>query len=98
MFNHLYKQTVIHKVINGTDEYSNPIVESSSSISCSLNFQNVIVLNGNGQEVTAKAKLQTTTQVNINDLINHNGIDYKVIQVNPVVDFDGNIAFYEVIF
>ena len=96
MFSHLYKNTVTHKSVSGTDSYGAAVVASSSSIDCKIKYKNRLIRNAQGVEVTAQAEIHTAEAVNIEDLITLEGRDWQVIQSSPVYDFDGNIQGYKV--
>lgn len=98
MYKHLLKQTAKHKIVDGTNEYSEPNITKIKDIKCRIEYKNVQITNAQGQQVVSKARLFTEAVVNIGDLIFTQNKDYPVIQSGPKVDFDGNVLIYEIYF
>jgi len=69
----------------------------SSSITCRMEPKNRLVTNAKGEEVTSKARLFTTTKVNIGDVILHGGREWPVVAVFERWSMSA-ISHYEVYF
>lgn len=97
MYKHLYNQKAIFKKVTGKDSYGKPTT-TDKEINCRIEYKNKLITNSTGQQATSLGNLMCDEVINIGDLINTQGRDYKVIQSNPLVDFDGINQAYSVDF
>jgi len=97
IYTHLYNQKSIFKKVTGKDSYSKPIT-IDKPIDCRIEYKNKLITNSTGQQATSLGNLMCDEEIIIGDIINTQGRDYKVIQSNPLVDFDGVTQAYSVDF
>lgn len=97
LYTHLYNQTVLFKKVSSTDAYGKAVTKDKT-IKCRIEYKNKLITDSTGQQATSLGSLFTDEVISIGDIINTQGRDYKVIQSNPLVDFDGVTQAYSVDF
>lgn len=95
MFKHFMNQTFTLKVIDGTDEYSQPnIAETKENLPCRIQWKNKLIISGNGQQITSEGSVMTMENAKVGDVIELEEKDHSIIAVSPMYDFDNSLQGY----
>lgn len=95
MFKHFMNQTFTLKIIDGTDEYSQPnVAETKENLPCRIQWKNKLIISGNGQQKTSEGSVLTMQAAKVGDLITLEEKDYSIIAVSPMYDFDNVMQGY----
>lgn len=92
----LLNQTITLYNKSSYDSYGREQFGSGSSVQARVEVANKVKLLPNGETVVVEAVafLQTTATISVDDKVSYNGVNYKVLTKEQVVDAD-NVHHYE---
>jgi len=96
MLKHVINDFAVLKPVIGSDEYNSDIFGNSKTIKCKIEFAKKPDTSQTFCRQSHPARMFCYEDVNLNDIVTYQNIDYKVIQVNSYKDLDGKPMFYEV--
>src|SRR5512145_1404781 len=59
-------------------------------------YRRKVIRDATGNEIVSMAQCYLNTSVNPQDVINHDNRDWTILQVKPIVNFEGMTEHYEV--
>lgn len=95
MFKHFMNQTFTLKIIDGTDEYSQPnVAETKENLPCRIQWKNKLIISGNGQQRTSEGSVLTMQAAKVSDVVVIEETDHSIIAVSPMYDFENILQGY----
>lgn len=92
----LLNQTITVKTVE-RNEYYDVTHEQSREVKCRIEFKNKLVINKQGNTVTASATIFTNdSEIDAKNLINIENIDYNIIDIQKIVNLDGKLEFLQI--
>jgi len=96
MLKHVISDFAFLKSFTGSDEYNTDVFSEPVKIKCKVEFAKKVDVYPTSRQQTHPARMFCYEDVKLNDVVTYKNNDYKIIQVNPYNDLDGNPMFYEV--
>lgn len=89
-----FKDTVILKLINTTNEY-NESTYDSTFLDCRIQRKDILVTTAANETILCKTYIYSSYNIPANSLIEILLKDYTVIQTDEIKDIDNNVLYYK---